>query len=82
MPRHHDPQVGLARAIRKLRTDGELTQEELGFRAEIHPTWISRIESGDINPTWGNARRIAAGLYVPLPDLATLAEEFEQRAAS
>lgn len=79
MTRRHDPQVGLARAIRKYRTDEELSQEELGFRADIHPTWISRIESGRINPSWGNVRRIAAGLYVPLPDLATLAEEIERR---
>jgi predicted transcriptional regulator len=79
MPRHDDPQIGLARAIRKLRTDGEMTQEALGFLADIHPTWISRIESGRINPTWGNVRRIAAGLCVPLPVLAALAEELERR---
>ena len=45
---------------------GQLSQEALGHRAEIHPTWISHIESGRINPTWGNVRRIAIGLGVPL----------------
>ena len=77
MPRRDDPQPGLAKAIRKLRTDGELSQEALGERAEIHPTWISHIESGRINPTWGNVRRIAQGLKVPLPRLAQLAEDYE-----
>jgi len=81
MPRHKDPQPGLAKAIRKFRTEGELSQEELGLRVDIHPTWISRIESGLINPTWGNVRRIASGLYVPLPELAALAEDFERRVA-
>ena len=52
--RRDDPQIGLGQAIRKLRTDGELSQENLGLRSEIHPTWISHIESGRVNPTWGN----------------------------
>jgi transcriptional regulator with XRE-family HTH domain len=78
MPRRDDPQIGLGKAIRKLRQDAELSQETLGHRAEIHPTWISHIESGRINPTWGNVRRIAVGLKVPLEQLAALAEEFER----
>lgn len=79
MPRRDDPQIGLAKAIRKLRTDDKLSQETLGLRAEIHPTWISHIESGRVNPTWGNVRRIAAGLKVELVVLAALAEELERK---
>ena len=79
MPRRDDPQVGLGKAIRELRTEAGLSQEALGERAEIHPTWISHIESGRINPTWGNVRRIAMGLQVPLEQLAALAEEFERK---
>jgi transcriptional regulator with XRE-family HTH domain len=79
MPRRDDPQIGLAKAIRKLRTDDKVSQETLGLRAEIHPTWISHIESGRVNPTWGNVRRIAAGLKVPLPELAELAEDLERK---
>lgn len=54
-----------------------LSQEALGLRADIHPTWISHMESGRVNPTWGNVRRIAKGLRVPLSVLAALAEELE-----
>lgn len=79
MPRRDDPQIGLGKAIRMLRQERSLSQEALGTRAEIHPTWISHIESGRINPTWGNVRRIASGLKVPLDQLATLAEEFERK---
>ncbi len=78
MPRRDDPQVGLGKAIRELRTEKQLSQEALGNSAEIHPTWISHIESGRINPTWGNVRRIAKGLKVPLPQLAQLAEDYEE----
>ena len=78
MPRRQDPQVGLGRAIRTLRHEAKLSQEALGEKAEIHPTWISHIESGRINPTWGNVRRIAKGLGVRLPRLAELAEKLER----
>jgi transcriptional regulator with XRE-family HTH domain len=79
MPRRDDPQIGLGKAIRALRQEGNLSQEALGNRADIHPTWISHIESGRINPTWGNVRRIATGLKVSLEQLAALAEEFERK---
>jgi transcriptional regulator with XRE-family HTH domain len=82
MPRREEPQIGLSRAIRQIRTDLRLSQEALGLRADIHPTWISHIESGRVNPTWGNVRRIAIGLEVPLPELAALAEDLEARHAN
>jgi transcriptional regulator with XRE-family HTH domain len=73
-----EPQPGLGRAIRQLRTERGLSQEELGLRAEIHPTWVSHLESGRNNPAWGSVRRIAAALDVSLADLAALAEERER----
>lgn len=82
MPRHDDPQIGLSKAIRQLRRETRLSQEALGLRADIHPTWISHIESGRVNPTWGNVRRIAKGLRVPLPVLAALAEDLEAEHAA
>lgn len=72
-----EPQPGLGRAIRQLRTERGMSQEELGLRAEIHPTWISHLESGRNNPAWGSVRRIAAALDVKLSELAALAEELE-----
>jgi transcriptional regulator with XRE-family HTH domain len=77
MPRTDDPQIGLAKAIRQLRKEGQLSQEALGLLVDIHPTWISHMESGRVNPTWGNVRRIARGLRVSLSELAALAEDLE-----
>jgi transcriptional regulator with XRE-family HTH domain len=73
-----EPQPGLGRAIKQLRTERGLSQEEIGLRAEIHPTWISHIESGRNNPAWGSVRRIAAALGVKLSELAALAEELDE----
>lgn len=79
MPRRDDPQIGLGKAIRALRQEAKLSQETLGHKADIHPTWISHIESGRINPTWGNVRRIARGLDVDLSVLAARAEDLERK---
>jgi transcriptional regulator with XRE-family HTH domain len=79
MPRREEPQIGLSKAIRQLRMEIHLSQEALGLRADIHPTWISHMESGRVNPTWGNVRRIATGLRVPLSVLAALAEDLEAK---
>ncbi len=57
-----EPQPSLGQAIKQIRQEQGLSQEELGHRAEIHPTWISHIESGRNNPAWGSVRRIAAAL--------------------
>lgn len=72
-----EPQPGLGRAIKQLRTERGLSQEEIGLHAEIHPTWISHIESGRNNPAWGSVRRIAAALGVKLSELAALAETLD-----
>jgi transcriptional regulator with XRE-family HTH domain len=72
-----EPQPGLARAIRSLRTERGLSQEEVGLRAGIHPTWVSHLESGRNNPAWGSVRRVARALDVKLSELAALAEELD-----
>ena len=77
MPRRDEPQIGLSKAIRQVRRERRLSQEALGLRVDIHPTWISHMESGRVNPTWGNVRRVASGLWIPLGDLAELAEDLE-----
>lgn len=74
-----DPQVGLARAIRKLRTDASLSQRDLAQRMDLDPSQMSRLERGDANPSWNTVRRIATALEVTLAELAELAEDFEER---
>ncbi|HEX6601091.1 MAG TPA: helix-turn-helix transcriptional regulator [Solirubrobacterales bacterium] len=68
-------QLGLGMAVNEARKKKGLTQEELATRVELHETYISLIESGRRNPTWGVVRRISRALEVPLPDLVERAEE-------
>lgn len=63
-----------------LRERERLTQEELAVRAELEPSLIARIEAGEVDPTWGDARRIAAGLGTTVDRFAALVEELEAEA--
>ena len=78
MARRVEPQPALGRAIRRLRKERDLSQEELGHLSEIHPTWISHLESGRTNPSWGTMRRIAKVLDVRLSELVLLAERLAE----
>lgn len=57
----------------------EMTQEELALRVDLDESYISLIERGRRNPTWGTVRRISHALGVPLPELARRAEELERK---
>lgn len=78
MPPSPDPQPGLAAAIRKLREERNLSQEALAHLVGLHPTRISHLESGRVNPRWGVVRRVARALDVDLAELAALSEQLER----
>jgi len=64
-------------AVRQLRKEAGLSQSALADRAGISTSWISKIEGGGHDPTWGDMRRVAAGLGVSLEKLSEVAEELE-----
>lgn len=72
-----EPQPELARAIRRVRAEKGISQEELAHRADIHPTWVSHLESGRNNPSWASVRRICRALDIRVSELAMMAEELE-----
>jgi XRE family transcriptional regulator, regulator of sulfur utilization len=77
MPDAPNQQVALGEAIRYIREREGLTQEELAFQAGLHPTWISRIESGQYDPRWSSVRQLLEGLGVTLVELVAMAERME-----
>ena len=66
--------AALGRAIRRTRLRQHISQEELGFRAGLHRTYVGGIERGEKNPSFENLMRIAHALSVPASDLLREAE--------
>lgn len=52
--------------IRELRDKKKISQEELGFRSNLHRTYIGMIERGEKNITLENIEKIAKGLDVSI----------------
>jgi transcriptional regulator with XRE-family HTH domain len=69
-------------ALRAFRNEKRLTQEILGERVGLHPTWISHIESGRVNPTLSNLALLSEGLGIRLSELIARAEEWDRRLQS
>jgi transcriptional regulator with XRE-family HTH domain len=65
----------LGQAIRRLRWDRDLSIEDLAHAADMHPTYVGRIERGGASPTWGKITSLARALDVPLKMLLQVAEQ-------
>lgn len=78
MSERREPQAALGQAIWALRQQNRLGRPEVAARAGLSERWLSDVEAGRSNPTWGNLRRIAAALRVPLPDLFERVERLEE----
>ncbi len=59
----------LGETIRKIRTKQKISQEELGFRAKLHRTYIGAIERAEQNVSIDNIHKIAKALKVSPGDL-------------
>ena len=59
-----DSRKQLGENIKKVREKAGKTQEELAQAAEIHVSYLSRIERGVVNPTNGVTEKIAKALKV------------------
>lgn len=60
--------------IRLLRKSKNLSQEELAFRAEVHPTYIGQVERGEKNLTISSLYQITNALEVSLDDFFSVIE--------
>lgn len=67
--------TALGRAVRILRVTRDLSQEELGARADLHRNYIGAIERGEINPTFRVLLKLERGLDVPPSELIAKYEE-------
>ena len=65
----------LGQAIRRLRWDRDLSIETLAPAADMHPTFLGRIERGRASPTWGKITSLARALGVSMSALVQAAEQ-------
>jgi transcriptional regulator with XRE-family HTH domain len=65
--------------VRELRTKLGISQEDLSFRAELHRTYISSIESGKRNVSLTNIEKIAGALGCDMVDLLTFSNKSHGR---
>ena len=68
-----------ATALRRLRTQKGLSQEQLGFKANLHRTYISQLERALKSPSLRTLQKITKALAISLTDLMTLVEEIENQ---
>ncbi len=59
----------LGKNLRAERVRLGMSQEEVGHRSGVHPTEVSRIESGKRDPRVSTVVRLARALEIPPADL-------------
>lgn len=69
MPSSGTSQVALGVALRELRNEKKLTQEDLARRASLGVRVVSGIERGEGNPRWSTLESILAAMKVDLVEL-------------
>ena len=57
------------KAIRRRRRELDLSQEQLAERAELHRTYISNIERGELNPSLETMEKLVKALDITVSAL-------------
>jgi transcriptional regulator with XRE-family HTH domain len=70
-----DPRSPLAKAIRELRTERDITQEALAHGAGITVGHLSKIERGLANPGWSTVEAISDALGVSMAEMVRRVEK-------
>lgn len=73
-PLEPQPDLGAAVRARRLEPGVDLSQDALATKAGISVSHLSRLENGEVNPTWGTMRQIAEALDLSVAELAARSE--------
>ncbi len=69
-----EPAVAFGRALRKRRLDASTTQEKLALAAGLERVFVSWLETGRKQPTFGTMLKLATALGCSASDLVCDAE--------
>jgi transcriptional regulator with XRE-family HTH domain len=67
--------VGFGIAVRQLRQERQLSQEELGHRTGLHRNHVGEIERAELSPTLNSVEVLADALGVTPSELIAFAEQ-------
>ncbi|QLB42588.1 helix-turn-helix transcriptional regulator [Mannheimia pernigra] len=67
--------IAFGRAIRQLRKQKNLSQEELGFEADLQRIYVSKLELGQQQPSITTIFKLAKGLGCSATELIEKTEE-------
>jgi len=67
--------VKFGQRIRQLRQAKNLSQEQLAEKANLHPTFIGKIERAEINPSIVTLEKIAQAFNMPLSQLLSFPDD-------
>jgi transcriptional regulator with XRE-family HTH domain len=70
-------QLALGLAVKARREELGLTQEQIANDTDLHQRWISNVETGKRNLSYGSLRRLATGLNLSTSELIARAEQIE-----
>jgi transcriptional regulator with XRE-family HTH domain len=70
------PEKAFGQALRKLRQQIGLSQEQLGFECDFDRTYISLLERGIQSPTLRTMFRLCDPLKISFPELAQHVQSF------
>jgi transcriptional regulator with XRE-family HTH domain len=70
-------QAALGTAVKARREELKRTQEQLANDSGLHQRWISNVETGKRNPSYGSLRRLADALELTASELIARAEQIE-----
>jgi transcriptional regulator with XRE-family HTH domain len=72
-------QLILGRALRALRNEAGITQEQLAGRLKVDPTFVGRLERGQRGAHWRTIRRILIALDMSVTRFASAVEDVDAK---
>lgn len=69
-----EPAVAFGKVLRRLRLEVGLTQEQLGFEAELRRTYVSILELGQQQPSLSSILKLAKALGCSAQELIAAVE--------
>ena len=72
----------LGTELRKAREAAGLSQERLGFKADVHRTYVSMLERGKASPTVETLFRLCRAMRIRASDFIRRIEKASERGAA